>query len=499
MSENPVDRKAARMQVSAEEARKSRAANIELGHKKKLNGLEIDAKKLDNKQKKRQSRSEDKQGRRDHRKETWQKLAKQLQALMPTVGRRVMITGPILAPMAVAWIGQIGFAHDKLGWPILGALVFAAAWEMTTAFTGWMYHQSRRDGDRGTLFRVATWIFASSAGAMNYWHACPTITERLNVQDVRRYIDLSPTPKAVSYGAMSLVGIALWELYSSLIHRKHLRAEGIVSSARPRFGILRWVRFTRITWHAWSLAVRYGIKTVDEAWAKAVSEIERVDRARAVAAEQKRLTKDKRPAVRVVLATTLVRTVAQPKTKVRLFWTDQSATTLTATIDHPGTTTARVAVATAIATGRIPGATTGRKTLNDHPQPSSDRAVATTNTDRSDDHPNDQATGRSRPGRKTSATTGRRRHDQEVADQSKTTPTVEDNQRAVSTYLRSVQDGRPLSQRSLAKQFGFSKTWARDRIQEAGPQPVGGTRPTVDREPDAAPKDQPTTSEVKTG
>jgi hypothetical protein len=177
-----------------------------------------------------------------------------------TIGRRGLITGPILAPMVVAWVGQIGFATDTLNWPLAGALVFAASWELTTAFAGWMFHQARSAGDAGTLFRAATWLFASAAGAMNYWHALDGAA-----------ID-HPTPKAVSYGAMSLVGIALWELYSSLVHRQGLRARGALPPARPKFGMARWLRFPRITFNAWSLAIRDGLSTTESAWGRAASE-----------------------------------------------------------------------------------------------------------------------------------------------------------------------------------------------------------------------------------
>jgi hypothetical protein len=112
------------------------------------------------------------------------------------------------------------------------------------------------------LFRIATWLFASSAGAMNYWHACPPTAHGVN---------LYPTPKAVSYGAMSIVGIALWELYASLIHRKQLRAAGLVSKPRPRFGMARWLRYPHLTFTAWSLSIRDGISTVDVAWHAAVN------------------------------------------------------------------------------------------------------------------------------------------------------------------------------------------------------------------------------------
>lgn len=176
-----------------------------------------------------------------------------------TIGRRGLITGPILAPMVVAWVGQIGFATDTLNWHLAGALVFAASWELTTAFAGWMFHQARSAGDGGSMFRAATWLFAGAAGAMNYWHA-------LDGAAINQ-----PTPKAVSYGAMSLVGIALWELYSSLVHRQALRARGALPPARPKFGMARWLRYTGLTFRAWSLSIRDGLSTTEEAWHAAMA------------------------------------------------------------------------------------------------------------------------------------------------------------------------------------------------------------------------------------
>jgi uncharacterized protein (DUF2062 family) len=214
----------------------------------------------------RQKRLADEQAKRErqHRRTlARQKRAAAINRLVPIIGRRIMITCPISAPMAVAWVGQILFARNTLGWPLAAAVVFAASWELTTAFAGWMYHQARQSGDRGTIFRAATWLFAVSAGAMNYWHA------------LDGHPLTSPTPKAVSYGAMSLVGIGLWELYASLIHRRELRARGMLPSPRPRFGLARWARYPRITYTAWSLSIHDSLTTVEEAWSAAVTEVAR--------------------------------------------------------------------------------------------------------------------------------------------------------------------------------------------------------------------------------
>jgi hypothetical protein len=243
------DGRAERIRARAEQDRLDRAAELELAKGQ----LALDRQKH-------AAKMAEKQERRHARTIARKKRAAAVNKAIPTIGRRIMIGGPIASPMTVAWIGQILFAVHVLGWPVWAAVIFAASWELTTAFAGWMHHQARQAGDRGSLFRAATWLFAASAGAMNYWHA-------LDHNSVTH-----PTPKAVSYGAMSLVGIGLWELYSSLIHRKALRARGLVPAVRPRFGFARWARYPRITWTAWSLSIHDQISTVEEAWGAAVIE-----------------------------------------------------------------------------------------------------------------------------------------------------------------------------------------------------------------------------------
>jgi hypothetical protein len=244
------DRKVARINATAEQRRLDAAAALE--RRRDEMRLRREQKALDR---------QDRQQRRTARRQARARLAAKIHQAVPTVGRRVMIAGPILAPMAVAWVGQIQFALDVLRWWLIAAVVFAASWELTTAFAGWMYHTARKAGDHGALFRFATWLFAASAGAMNYWHAL----------DGRHVTD--PTPKAVSYGAMSLVGIGLWELYSSLVHRTELRARGVVPPSRPRFGLARWTQHPKITWVARDLTIVDGYSTTESAWAAAVVQV----------------------------------------------------------------------------------------------------------------------------------------------------------------------------------------------------------------------------------
>ena len=105
---------------------------------------------------KRAARRDDRKANRaDRRERTTEKLTDRAQQLARQrtraliTGRLILITFPILAPMLVAWTGQSEFAMRVLGWAFAASIVYAAAYELTTAFCAWMYHEARKDGDHG--------------------------------------------------------------------------------------------------------------------------------------------------------------------------------------------------------------------------------------------------------------------------------------------------------------------------------------------------------------
>ncbi|MFJ6355177.1 hypothetical protein ACIQKB_37680 [Streptomyces sp. NPDC092046] len=207
-------------------------------------------------------------------------VAERVKQFVKVNAERLMVIGPITAPMAVAWTGQAGFAEDILGWVVPFTILFAAAWELSTAFVGWMYHQARQGGDAGTLYRVSTWIFALGAAVMNFWHASGEPVPGSRVWDAKKEIWTEQitywnfTPKAVAFAAMSIVGMVLWELYASLIHRRKLREDGKVAKARPSIGAVRWFRYPVHSWTAWSLAITDPrLTTLDRAWTAAGAEL----------------------------------------------------------------------------------------------------------------------------------------------------------------------------------------------------------------------------------
>ncbi|MFH9656197.1 hypothetical protein ACH4MT_35650 [Streptomyces anulatus] len=221
---------------------------------------------------------------------------------------RLMVIGPITAPMAVAWTGQAGFAEDILDWVVPFTILFAAAWELSTAFVGWMYHQARRGGDAGTLYRVSTWVFALGAAVMNFWHASGKPTPGTRVWDAKAEIWTEQitywhfTPKAVAFAAMSIVGMVLWELYASLIHRRSLREDGKVAKARPSIGAVRWIRYPVHSWTAWSLAITdASLTTLDRAWAAAGAELAVRETVRTAKGADRRAVRTGRALQRVVV------------------------------------------------------------------------------------------------------------------------------------------------------------------------------------------------------
>ena len=162
--------------------------------------------------------------------------------------------------MAVAWVGQIRFAMTVMGWPLPAAIVFAAGFELSTAYVARLDWLSRAAGDSALLFRGATWGFAVGAATMNYWHAAGP--------------GFAPNGEAVSYGLMSVTGVVLWELLSTYRHRTALRAEGRLPAARPRFGLARWIWFNKLTRVAWLLTLRDGYTTTDLAWRAALGAVD---------------------------------------------------------------------------------------------------------------------------------------------------------------------------------------------------------------------------------
>lgn len=213
--------------------------------------------RLDRKFRKRQLQREDNEGEREFKARRRAERLTSFKASCINVARAAVVVGPITAPMSVAWTGQIGFATGVLAWPFAGGVLYAAAYELTTVFCGWLYHEARKDGDGGFIYRLAMWAFAAGAAAQQWWH----------------YLDPDGTAsyRSVTFASMTLVGVIVFELFARLVHRRKLRRDGKVDDSRPRFGLMRWLRYPRRTFDAWSLTIQDPTRfnTVDLAWSEA--------------------------------------------------------------------------------------------------------------------------------------------------------------------------------------------------------------------------------------
>jgi hypothetical protein len=247
-----------RLSADAEVERRARAARLK---------LELREQRRASARRERHADEQDKRARTDQRRARRATRRAHLRATAPRWADRALFILPILFPMAVAWVGQIRFAMDVMNWPLPAAIVFAAGFELSTAYVARLDWRSRAAGDSALLFRGATWGFAAGAAIMNYWHAAGP--------------DFAPTGEAVSYGMMSITGVVLWELLSTYRHRTALRAEGKLPAARPRFGPARWIWFHPLTRLAWLLALRDGYTTTDLAWRAALAAVDSHGSARA--------------------------------------------------------------------------------------------------------------------------------------------------------------------------------------------------------------------------
>jgi hypothetical protein len=251
-----VDRRTAHRLAIAEQQRLDADAQLDRRGRAALQELELAEARRVAEQRRREARRRQAVGRRNARRARRTARRAAVWAAVPRLAERALFAGPILFPMAVAWIGQIQYARTVLGWPLPGAVVFAAGFELSTVYVARLDWKARGQGDHGLVFRAATWMFAALAATMNYWHAAGP--------------GLRPNGEAVSYGAMSLAGVVLWELLSTYRHRSRLRAAGTLPPRRPRFGLARWVWFPRVTHLARLLALRDGHTLTEHAWRAAL-------------------------------------------------------------------------------------------------------------------------------------------------------------------------------------------------------------------------------------
>ncbi|MDG4833043.1 hypothetical protein O7627_27600 [Solwaraspora sp. WMMD1047] len=166
--EGAPDRRTRRKVALAEQQRVSADADVERRRRAALAELEVEERRAEVALRVREADQRAKAGRRKARRSSRAARRARLRAAAPVWVDRALFVGPIGFPMAVAWVGQIQFAQDVMRWPLAGAVVFAAGFELSTAYVARLDWKARAEGDGTALFRAATWLFAAGAAAMNY-------------------------------------------------------------------------------------------------------------------------------------------------------------------------------------------------------------------------------------------------------------------------------------------------------------------------------------------
>ncbi|KAB8186833.1 hypothetical protein FH608_045910 [Nonomuraea phyllanthi] len=155
-----------------------------------------------------------------------------------------VMVGAIVGVNIVAVAGQVtAFQAAPFSWPAAGALGAAAVIESIAIYIGWHAHIALIEGDSVFRLRAASYGIAAGVAALNYHHYAA---------------DWSLDDQAVMFGGASLLSPWLWAIHSRHVHRKDLRAKGLIDPRAPKFAALRWILHRAETWRALKWAVRHG-------------------------------------------------------------------------------------------------------------------------------------------------------------------------------------------------------------------------------------------------
>jgi len=272
-----IDRKAVRIAASAESdiRRANAAAARELDSRRV--GIELARERAQDKRALRLAREEDRRAeqarkrvdRRERRAQRRARVAERRARRAVWVARQQgrfadqVIVVPVLMAMVGAWWGQFLLFRDRLGWPVPLAAAAATGIECIGIVCGRLAHLARRqitvtmpDGaqvqrdDSAWVERTVMWAVVTYAAGSNWAHSGdPTV------------------------GALSVVGVAVWEARERRAHRLAMAVAGRLPARRPRFGPARWLRYPMWTYRAWSAALRHGLTVAADALAVAEREV----------------------------------------------------------------------------------------------------------------------------------------------------------------------------------------------------------------------------------
>lgn len=156
------------------------------------------------------------------------------------------------APMLIAWKGQFKFGEDVMQLGPL-AVLLPIATEGAVLYNAFLTHQAIEAGLPIGRYRLATWVTAAIAAAMNLWHWVAALATK---DDAWAGLQVG-----VIYALASLLSIILWELTASL-RQQHVAGK---SGAELRQAAWRRLRFPRLSWAAASILAAHSC-TTEQAW-----------------------------------------------------------------------------------------------------------------------------------------------------------------------------------------------------------------------------------------
>ncbi|MEV5880717.1 DUF2637 domain-containing protein [Streptomyces sp. NPDC052101] len=174
--------------------------------------------------------------------------------------RRVKTTGYALLLVVVAiaaamsWNGLVGFGTDVLHMREPWAYGVPVSLDVAAMLCGFLSLRAVIAHDSAAGPRLLTFFLVAGSAGANYYHAS---TE-----------PGGSTAAALYFGAMSVLSWWLFDVVLRQIRRTMLRRIGAVERPLARFRAVRWMRYPRETFAAWSLSVRYGLTRPEDALAR---------------------------------------------------------------------------------------------------------------------------------------------------------------------------------------------------------------------------------------
>jgi hypothetical protein len=169
-------------------------------------------------------------------------------AIPPAHSRRLASVAFAVALLGVATVialesyrGLVGFAN-MIGIHGVAALGVPISLDGVALASAAVALRAELAGEASGLYRLTLFAFTAASAAANWYHG----------------VRVGGAPAALYLGGMSLAVAWVFTLSLRQIRHESRRAAGTVTERRPSFSLMHWVRYPRLTYRAWSLAIRDG-------------------------------------------------------------------------------------------------------------------------------------------------------------------------------------------------------------------------------------------------